>query len=214
MRVLILSAHHDDETLGCGSTIARLAAEGHDVRVLVLGEGPAAREGTDHRNAIKNSEAAIKHLGGALYVNGVCGLPDNQFDTVPLLEIAKRIEAIIRDFQPEVVYTHYLGDLNQDHRATANATLIATRAYASAVDRVYMYEVSGATDCTFVPNVYQGFTPEQLERKVEAMEMYVTERRPDPHPRSPEVLRALAKVRGSQSGHMFAEAFELVRWVR
>jgi hypothetical protein len=37
------------------------------------------------------------------------------------------------------------------------------------------------------------------------------EARPDPHPRSPEVLKSLAKVRGSESGFLWAEAFMLLR---
>lgn len=215
-----MSAHHDDETLGCGSTIARLTAEGHMVSVLVLGEGPAAREGTDYLKAIKHNSAAIKHLGGNLYINGVCGLPDNQFDIIPLLTIAKRIEGTIRELQPEEVYTHHFGDINQDHRRVHEASMIAARTYSSCVNRVYMYEVPGATDCgfrrehTFVPDVFQEITPEQLEKKIQAMEMYESERRPDPHPRSPEVLRAKAKVRGSEGGYMLAEAFELVRSIR
>ncbi|MFH1421626.1 MAG: hypothetical protein ABIH42_02790 [Planctomycetota bacterium] len=39
------------------------------------------------------------------------------------------------------------------------------------------------------------------------METYKGESRPDPHPRSREVLKALAKVRGSESGFYYAESF-------
>ena len=46
MNVLVVAAHPDDETLGCGGTIAKLAAEGTDVYVLILGEGITARHAT------------------------------------------------------------------------------------------------------------------------------------------------------------------------
>ena len=47
----------------------------------------------------------------------------------------------------------------------------------------------------------------QLGAKLKAMERYEGERRQDPHPRSKEVLRAIAKVRGSESGFFYAESF-------
>ena len=48
---------------------------------------------------------------------------------------------------------------------------------------------------------------EDVKAKIKAMQTYKDESRPDPHPRSPEVLKSLAKVRGSESGYYFAEAF-------
>lgn len=220
IKILILAAHHDDETLGCGGTIARLVSEGHDVDVLVLGEGPASREGTDYLEAIRNSKAAIESLGGTLYMIDGPALPDNQFDTETLFTIARRIESMISLAQPQVVYTHHRSDVNRDHRAVYEATLIATRPVPGCVVReAYAYEVPSSTEWAFggeafKPNVFQPITPAQLQCKIEAMEMYETERRSCPHPRSPENLRALATVRGSQAGVPLAEAFELVRMVR
>lgn len=223
MRILIIAAHNDDETLGCGGTIARLSAEGNEVRVLVLGEGPSARDGMSntYRQAIQNSTAAIEYLGGSLWTDGTNGLPDNRFDTIPLLEIAKRIETVVADYCPDVVYTQHGGDLNMDHVITYRATLIATRPMVgSTVKEVYAYPVGSSTEWAFGqfvpafrPNVFVDIT-DYLERKIEAMEMYKSERRPFPHPRSPEALRAQARVWGAQAGLMAAEAFELVRCVR
>jgi len=47
---------------------------------------------------------------------------------------------------------------------------------------------------------YTEVSERKIEAKIRAMETYKGEARPDPHPRSGEVLRALAKVRGSESG--------------
>ena len=57
------------------------------------------------------------------------------------------------------------------------------------------------------PNLFVELTKDDLEKKVQAMETYKGESWPDPHPRSREVLMALAKVRGSEAGFSFAEAF-------
>jgi len=54
-------------------------------------------------------------------------------------------------------------------------------------------------------------TEPDLEKKLLAMESYRSETRSDPHPRSREVLKALAKVRGSEAGFLFAEAFMVHR---
>ena len=61
------------------------------------------------------------------------------------------------------------------------------------------------------PTLYVDVSAEDVERKVEAIQAYSGEVRPDPHPRSPEVLRALAKLRGSEAGFSHAEAFMVIK---
>ncbi|MBC8264046.1 MAG: hypothetical protein H8E47_07985 [Anaerolineales bacterium] len=65
----------------------------------------------------------------------------------------------------------------------------------------------------FQPNVFVDISA-TLETKVQAMALYESEARPFPHPRSPEVLRAIAERWGSVVGVEAAEGFELVRSVR
>ena len=75
-------------------------------------------------------------------------------------------------------------------------------------------EISGSTNFRrandFEPNIYLEISDENLDQKVAAMNSYTTEVRPDPHPRSAEVIRAQAKVRGAESGFMWAEAFMIM----
>jgi hypothetical protein len=61
------------------------------------------------------------------------------------------------------------------------------------------------------PNVYINLSERAVDAKIEAMRCYEGEIMPDPHPRSPEVLKALAKIRGSESGFFYAEAFMMVK---
>ena len=148
----------------------------------------------------------------------VYDLPDNRFDTIPLLDIIKIIEAVIDKVKPSTIFTHHYGDLNIDHSIIHRATLIATRPIAGqTVKQVYAYEVPSSTEwafgqfsARFRANVFIdiGVT---LENKVEAMEIYESEARLFPHPRSPEALRALAKKWGAAAGFNAAEAFELIR---
>jgi len=226
MRVLIVAAHPDDEVLGCGGTIARLAQEGHDVYIAVLGEGITSRyegHGQSGRKAIEKLHAQSHKVARHLLAKDVFlfELPDNSFDTVPLLDIVKMVEKLVDKLQPQVIYTHHGGDLNIDHQIAHRAVLTAARPLEDCpVKEIYTFEVPSSTDWSFQqfepafhPNVFVDIT-KTLENKVEAMQFYTSEARSFPHPRSPEALRAIAYRWGSTVGLKAAEAFQLIRYVR
>lgn len=231
MTTLIICSHPDDETLGCGGTIARLTAEGHEVAVAVFADGVGSRFTMDEQRTPAPSpyHAAVAQRRAqfvqAMRVLGVAGfrefaLPDNQFDAVPLLHIAGLVEQCLREIQPDVVYTHWGGDLNQDHALLHRATLIATRPQPGCTVRELLaYEVPSSTEWAFgvmpfQPNVFVDISGDLLARKIAAMACYAQEMRPYPHPRSPEALRARAQYWGSVAGTEAAEAFVLMRGVR
>ncbi|MDX1387854.1 MAG: PIG-L family deacetylase [Acidobacteriota bacterium] len=226
MKVLVIGAHPDDEVLGCGGTIARLADEGADVSIHILAEGVTAR--FDRRDdadpkAIGVLHAQARAAGEILGAKRVelHGLPDNRLDTVALLDVVKVVEEIIASSRPEVIYTHHGGDLNVDHGIVHRAVLTATRPDDSQSAReVYAWEVPSSTEWSFHrfepsfrPNVFVDVS-ETLERKIEAMKAYTGELRDFPHPRSPEALESIARRWGTVAGFRAAEAFELVRSLR
>ena len=223
--VLVVAAHPDDEVLGCGGTIARLARGKRDVHIVILGEGATSRHAQGDQAAVpavRLLERQSEQVGRLLGAKDVRthGLPDNSFDTVPLLQIAKLIEEAIDSIKPGTVYTHHGGDLNADHSLSHRATLIATRPTPdSPVKAVYAYEVPSSTDWAlsgvtpaFHPNVFVDIAG-TLNQKVEAMRLYESEVREFPHPRSEEALVANARRWGSVAGVHAAEAFVLVRSV-
>lgn len=213
MRILVVAAHPDDETLGCGSTIAALVHAGHDVRVLVVADGETARPYAGEQDIVRREEQCVKacaHLGVQIAPEFL-RLPDNCLDHFPVLRLARIIENRLNCV--DVVFTHHLHDLNVDHRAVAEAVLVATRPMAGSVRQVYSFESLSSTEWsfeseTFAPNV---FVPVDLEKKLEAMLFYKDELRPFPHPRSRQAISALAQYRGAQAGFEAAEAFRLVR---
>ena len=224
--VLVIAAHPDDEVLGCGGTVSRLAKEGHPVRIAILAEGMTSRYArrehadraeVDHLHT--KAHLAAKKIGACETV--LCGLPDNRLDSVPLLDVVKIVEGLIEKFRPAVIYTHHPGDLNVDHGVVHRAVLTATRPMNDpSVREIYAFEVASSTEWAFQqlapnfrPNVFVDIS-ETLEAKIAALECYDTEVRAFPHPRSGEAVRAIAMRWGSVAGCHAAEAFELVRMLK
>jgi LmbE family N-acetylglucosaminyl deacetylase len=223
--VLVVAAHPDDEILGCGATAAKLRADGVDVHFAILGEGITSRDGKDASAAgeleeLHSAAHAAAELVGVSSVS-LHNLPDNKFDSLPLLEVVKVVEAIVAQTKPEVIYTHHPGDLNIDHTVTCRAVLTATRPMAGVgVRDVYCFEVPSSTEWSFgmvapafAPNVFVDVS-DFVDQKIAAMSAYRSEARPAPHPRSAEALRAAATRWGSYVGYMAAEPFQLVRSLR
>lgn len=219
--ILVVAAHPDDEVLGCGGTIAKLSKK-NEVYTLILGEGITSRN-----TSARTQDTGLKSLKkDIISANKILGtkkvfieeLPDNKFDTVPLLDIIKIIEAQITDLKPEFVFTHHFGDLNIDHRIVYNAVLTACRPVDTCVvKKLVSFEVPSSTEWNsqnpingFHPTIFENID-KTLDKKIAAMSAYKNEIRSNPHPRSPEKIRALAQVRGAAAGMEFAEAFMLVR---
>ncbi len=217
--VLVIAAHADDEVLGCGGTIARHVSEGDAVHMLFLSDGVSSRDegndaALDERKAM--AVAAGKSLGAKPPV--FLDFPDNRLDTVPLLEIVKKVEAVVSKIKPWTVYTHSITDLNIDHRITHQAALTACRPVpGSSVRNIFAFEICSSTEWGSA-EYSTGFQPTRFvditkykEAKRKALECYNRELRKFPHPRSFEVLESLAIVRGSTVSVEAAEAFEVVR---
>lgn len=223
MTTLVIAAHPDDEVLGCGGTIARLADNGCQVFIAIMGEGITSRHEQRHlaptveiQSLHRQSREAAKLLGAKEVI--FFDFPDNRMDALPLLDIIKPMEKLIEDIRPDTVYTHHGGDLNIDHATVFRSVLTATRPLAaSCVKTIFTFEIPSSTDWSFgkFPPVFQPNTfvaiDKYLDKKIKAMQIYDSEARIFPHPRAPKALEATALRWGSIVGMKAAEAFELVR---
>lgn len=212
-RALAVVAHPDDETLGCGATLAKHAAAGDPVSIVVLADGVGSRGNSPA--AFKDRHAACRTACKFLGTDDVWlhQYADNQLDGLTLLHLVKQIEIHIARFKPTVVYTHHNGDLNVDHRQTYDAVRVACRPQPSCTVKTLLhFEVpcSSAWGGQFQPNYFVDAT-DTLEKKLMAAACYVSELREYPHPRSQEGIRNLALMRGASVGVPFAEAFMVGR---
>ena len=212
--ILVLAAHPDDETLGCGATIARLSAEGHNVRLLTFTDGLGARDGDDgNRNDVLGQVKNI--LGLSSYSSG--DFPDNRMDSVPLLDICKFIENNV-DNDPDMIFTHHSGCLNIDHRIVFQATLTVFRPQSGSKSEFLSYFVPSSTDYSansnFTGNTYFDVS-KFYTKKIECLKScYSSEMRKFPHTRSYENIENIMKVWGAEVGLKYAEKFQLIRGIK
>ena len=223
-RVLAVVAHPDDEVLGVGGTLARHAAAGDQMQVLIMAEGATARgdaatgeDGAASVSALTDAAARAATILGYPSPHHAF-LPDNRLDTLPLLDIVKQIEAMVASFEPTRVYTHHGGDLNIDHRIVHEAVVTTCRPLPEGtVCGLYAFETPSSTEwrtpsasSLFIPNRFVDIT-HQLEQKMAALACYAQEMRPFPHARSTEAVAALARQRGASVGLEAAEALSVIR---
>ena len=222
--VLVVAAHPDDEVLGCGGTLARHAAAGDIVHVLIMAEGATARRAArcaaaDRPKVQKLQEAARKAAAALGTMPPSFGdLPDNRLDGIDLLDIIKVVERAVEECAPAVVYTHHGGDLNIDHQIVHRAVTTACRPLpGSPVHALYAFETPSSTEWA-TAGLHDAFQPMRfvdihphMDAKLAALRAYELEMRPSPHPRSFEAVEALARWRGNSVGFTAAEAFMVLR---
>lgn len=220
--VLILAAHPDDEVLGCGGTIAKLADEGATIHVAFLADGVFSRDEDQEmqRKGLLARRTAAQKACDILGVKSVSfdSFPDNRMDTIALLDITKAVEEQIVMHCPEMVFTHHAGDVNIDHRRLHEAVVTACRPQLGhPVKSLLCFEVPSSTEWqlpgsapVFAPNWFVDISG-TLDRKLSALGAYADELRDWPHPRSRQGVGHLAHWRGATVGVDAAEAFMLGR---
>ena len=224
-KFLIIAAPPDDETLGCGGTIAKAVINKAKVKVIFIGEGVSARfpigkELSDisiKHNKIRENEArqALK----ILQINDYCFGKKfcTKFDNYLLTEIIQDIEVHIKSFSPNIIFTHSDQDLNIDHSIVHKAVMTACRPkYKNSIKQIYSFEVPCSSNWTykgyFYPNTFIDIS-KSIKLKQKAFKAYKNENRPFPFPRSVIGIDTLARFRGMQSGLKYAEAFRLERGI-
>ena len=209
--ILVLAAHPDDETLGCGATIHRLAQEGNNIGLITFTNGEGARGATkENRNTSLDKVSDILGINSFSYGD----FPDNAMDSVPLLDICKFLEYNLT-FDPDIIFTHFEGDLNIDHQIVAKATWTVFRPQQGKKHEIYSYFVPSSTDYNptidYTAQTYYDLDQKDVDKKMEALKVYEKEMREYPHTRSFENVENLMKVWGSEVGVKYAEKFKTIR---
>ena len=218
MNVLVISAHPDDETLGCGGTMLKHRDAGDNLHWIIA---TVCHEPQWSAEVITRKAAEVERVAKAYRAQPIkLGFLNARLDTIAVGDLMKPIERVIGDLGPEVVYLLHGGDIHTDHYALFNAAMSVLKPFymkRRGIRRVLGYETLSSTDAApqrgdrmFMPNVFSDITP-YLEEKLDVMRLYETEIHAEPMPRSPSAIRALARFRGSTISAEYAEAFALIR---
>jgi N-acetylglucosamine malate deacetylase 1 len=217
MRVLVIAPHPDDETIGAGGALARHIALGDEVLWCIVTQGYSPPWSEETLISAGKQIDQVQKIYGFHEVFRL-GFPTVKLNTVPHIELCTAIQEVMKESNPDIVYTTSRNDANLDHRIVYDCTLVAVRPLpGNTVRRILSYEIgytgpfgvpAGAS--LFLPNVFINVTP-YMNKKLAAMKCYETELREAPHPRSIEGIKLLARSRGLSLGFEFAECFELVR---
>ena len=223
-KILVIACHPDDETLGCGGYFDKYKSR-YKFKVIFLAEGSSCRYKDKIKDKIKidkdiatRKKSALKALKlfsikNVLFFNHNCG----QLNKVPQTKINKIIENEIKDFKPNIIFTHSNKDLNLDHQTIFKSVLVATRptVIKNIVNEIYSFEILSSTEWNysnkFQPNYFIELSKNNLMKKWRALKYYKTEIQKKPYPRSFFGIESLAKYRGLQSGSIYAEGYELIR---
>jgi len=216
-KALVIAPHPDDETLGCGGTIRKLADSGWQVNVLrIAAHMPPLYTKEVHEGTIREARAAHAVLGVA--ESKFLDNPALSLSTMPTAELNRTIHDEVETFVPHALFVPFY-DRHIDHRSVFDACMVAARPVDTGknIKLVAAYETISETHWT-APGIERQFAPtlfvditEQLDTKLAALAEFKSQVHSFPGPRSLEALKALATFRGSQSGHAYAEAFHVVR---
>lgn len=220
-KVLVVSAHPDDETLGAGGTLLRHIEQGDDVYWLIITNIFEDQGFSEDR--VKSRQHEITEVAKAYGFKRTLKLdyPTMSLSSHSLGKLIPDISNVFQEIQPEVIYTLNRSDAHSDHRIVFDAVMACTKSFRYPyIHEVLMYECISETEFApavpekvFQPNCFVDISG-VIDRKIEIMDIYESEMGEHPFPRSERNIRALATFRGATAGMEYAEAFQILKSYR
>lgn len=219
-KVLVVSAHPDDEVIGAGGTILKHVASGDEVCWLIITDILSSHG--FNQKVIEKRSAEIERVQEMAGFSRVVKFqyPTMTLSSESIVDMVPKISALMNDFQPEIIYTMNRSDAHSDHRVIFDAVMACTKSFRYPfIRKVLMYETISETEFApalaekaFVPNYFVDVS-DYFSKKIELAKVYASEFGEHPFPRSIRNLEALAVFRGASCGAEYAEAFQLLKWI-
>lgn len=219
-KVLVVSAHPDDEVLGCGGTLLKHANSGDELYWLITTKVHSGQGFSDEWRTEREQEILkMKELIGIKEVHQL-GHPAMQLNDTLLNEMIPQIGKLFQKIKPEVIYVLNRSDAHSDHLITFRAVMACTKSFRyPSIKKVLMYECLSETEFgaalpenVFIPTYFVDISA-FMEKKLELMKVYNSELGTHPFPRSLENIKALAHFRGASASVHYAEAFQLLKYI-
>jgi LmbE family N-acetylglucosaminyl deacetylase len=202
MNILAIGPHPDDIEIGCGGTLIKYARAGHAVSLMVLTDGSY---GADPSIRKDEQEQAVNYMGAkGLYWGGY---RDTELSCSR--ELIGKIDAVIEQVKPDVVFINFWADVHQDHRAAAQAAVSATR----YIKEVMFFEVPSTQH--FEPDIFVDIQ-DVLDKKLHLLNLHASQvnKTRVENLSILESAQSCANFRGFQGRVKFAEGFKSVRILR
>lgn len=219
-KIMIISVHPDDETLGMGGTILKHKIAGDEIYWLIItgikGFDKYSKEQVDLR------DKEIQNVANKYGFNKIftLNLPTMSLSSSSLLTLVPQISDVFKEVEPDTIYLINRSDAHSDHRVAFDAVMACTKSFRYPyIKKVLMYECISETEFApalpekvFIPNYFVDIS-DYLDTKLTIMEIYDSELGDHPFPRSLENIKALAIFRGASVGVKYAEAFQLIKFI-
>ena len=214
MKIMVISPHPDDETLGAGGSILKLRDLGNEIYWLNITD---ARTGYS-MGFIEKRKIQISRIREYFGFDGFINLkfpPANLNDNIKR-ELISSIGEAFDQVKPDCIILPDYNDAHSDHKYVFEAAYACSKIFRrSYIKRILTMEILSETNFgmpydTFNPNLYIDIT-DYFDRKIEALKIYDTELGDLPFPRSIDALKAQAVIRGTESGALYAEAFRVIK---
>ena len=223
-KILAIVSHPDDEIIGCGGTLIKHVKEKDLVKVVFTSESENARSkdlDINKKNSHKRNLQAkkvSKKLGFKIPI--FLNYPSLSLSRKEITDMNSKLLKIIIDFKPDIIYTHSPYDAHHDHRATFDATLVASRPNKKIkIEQILTFEIPSATEFSILPNK-KSFVPnyfvnieKSINLKKSALNLYKNQLKNYPNMLSIKGIVNLNAHRGNMVNLKYAEAFNIIRKV-
>jgi len=216
-KILIVSAHPDDEILGLGGTLLKHKNNGDELHWLIITN--ISTEQGFSSDLVNKRQIEINEIFSKVGFKSIVKLdyPTMNLSSDTLIELIPKISKIVSELMPEIIYTMNRSDAHSDHRIVFNAVSTCTKSFRyPSVKKFLMYETLSETEFApalpenqFTPNYFVDIS-NYIDKKIELMKIYSSELGEHPFPRSVNNIKALATYRGAFAGVKYAEAFQIV----
>lgn len=216
MKIVVISPHSDDETLGAGGFLLKRKSLGDEIYWINV-----TNISTETGYSRKYVDDKIRQISAISSFYGFSKSYDFHIkpctlEAIDKNELIDRFDKCFKEIQPDWIVLPNPTDAHSDHRICFEAAMACSKVFRYPyIKRIMTMEILSETDFSktgeaFAPNYFVDIT-DFMDAKLDAVKIYDTEISAHPFPRSLDSVKALATLRGAASGVMYAESFKMIK---